>query len=920
MANEVVTRISADASGFEAGMERVKRASKGFVADQQASARTFEACQKDMAVSSSVVARALEEAASNGAAASVRQVNAAVKGFQKVAETAGKTRFDLMRLKAANLGIAASAEPLIAKAEAASRAMHHLGAGSAAARRELFVLGHEAMQGTWKNFMGSLMVLGERIDVLPMLCGPAGIALGALGASAYVAYHAIHALSEQQEKLDHAMVLSGNYAALTQGKLLVYSDTLSSRVGVSTNDARQALMSLAQSGRVAAADLLQVAEGVAAYAKVSGHSTEDVVRQFEQSYGHAAQAARNWADTHHDLSQAQIEQIRTVEQSGDKAGAWAQFVQAASQRAREAVVSDNKAMTDSYETLGQRWERFWRGVTGKVDELAKLQDAIASQRGMLYDADANPFGTNTEAIEREIAALERRKHALLDQASKADSHKKSVDTLASMMAHHDEVMKSVRSWKEKLDDANASARAAKDAILGVARAAGKSHQELRELGARLDADLKKTIAHNESLYHAPKAQVRASHTDDAARRYLDRLREQAAALRAQMSTTDKLSDAQKELARFNEKMAALKTHAANREEQSLGHAQSAIRLQLERNIGMEKELKLREATAKIAVQALHARESLREYGEEQAGRYARALIGRDADPLRRDEQADLNEITRKHQRELDELRMSASSEVLNSDGYRRAVADVQASLVESIANHDRYYAELRGRQTDWLEGASRGMAEFFKDTQAHAETARHAVVNVMSRMEDAVTKFVTTGKLGVREFVASALADLSKLALHQAMGGIIASLIDRSPTTEVIAQLLKLLPHRAQGGSISGPGTGTSDSIPAMLSDGEYVVNAASARQHHALLEAINSNHLAHFSSGGLAGGSSAVAARSEGAQVHLAVHHHGGSSLSDHDLRALQEWVGVFFDQKLARKMGGQGGVGYLMSQGLLA
>jgi TP901 family phage tail tape measure protein len=35
--------------------------------------------------------------------------------------------------------------------------------------------------------------------------------------------------------------------------------------------------------------------------------------------------------------------------------------------------------------------------------------------------------------------------------------------------------------------------------------------------------------------------------------------------------------------------------------------------------------------------------------------------------------------------------------------------------------------------------------------------------------------------------------------------------------------------HKAQGGVIRGPGTNTSDSIPAMLSDGEFVVNAKSA-------------------------------------------------------------------------------------------
>ena len=45
---------------------------------------------------------------------------------------------------------------------------------------------------------------------------------------------------------------------------------------------------------------------------------------------------------------------------------------------------------------------------------------------------------------------------------------------------------------------------------------------------------------------------------------------------------------------------------------------------------------------------------------------------------------------------------------------------------------------------------------------------------------------------------------------------------------------------KASGGYISGAGTSTSDSIPARLSDGEYVINAASTRQNRALLDKIN--------------------------------------------------------------------------------
>ena len=44
----------------------------------------------------------------------------------------------------------------------------------------------------------------------------------------------------------------------------------------------------------------------------------------------------------------------------------------------------------------------------------------------------------------------------------------------------------------------------------------------------------------------------------------------------------------------------------------------------------------------------------------------------------------------------------------------------------------------------------------------------------------------------------------------------------------------------ADGGPVTGPGTGRSDSIPAMLSNGEFVVNAGATKKYRPLLDAIN--------------------------------------------------------------------------------
>lgn len=55
----------------------------------------------------------------------------------------------------------------------------------------------------------------------------------------------------------------------------------------------------------------------------------------------------------------------------------------------------------------------------------------------------------------------------------------------------------------------------------------------------------------------------------------------------------------------------------------------------------------------------------------------------------------------------------------------------------------------------------------------------------------------------------------------------------------------------AGGGRVRGAGSKTSDSIPAMLSDGEFVVNAAAVDRHGPLIEAINDNRLPRFAGGG---------------------------------------------------------------------
>lgn len=65
------------------------------------------------------------------------------------------------------------------------------------------------------------------------------------------------------------------------------------------------------------------------------------------------------------------------------------------------------------------------------------------------------------------------------------------------------------------------------------------------------------------------------------------------------------------------------------------------------------------------------------------------------------------------------------------------------------------------------------------------------------------------------------------------------------------------LTHRAGGGAIYGPGSGTSDSIPAWLSDGEYVVRAAAVNKYgQGFLDAVNAGM---YAGGGIVTGNASV-------------------------------------------------------------
>ena len=114
------------------------------------------------------------------------------------------------------------------------------------------------------------------------------------------------------------------------------------------------------------------------------------------------------------------------------------------------------------------------------------------------------------------------------------------------------------------------------------------------------------------------------------------------------------------------------------------------------------------------------------------------------------------------------------------------------------------------------------------------------------------------GAIAAAAAVASGVATVKKIGAVQIptapsnSGGNATQTTPASPGERPLVNVSASPVGRAQGGFVRGPGGAFSDSIPAMLSDGEFVVNSRSAKIFQPLLTSINeSGNLPGFAMGG---------------------------------------------------------------------
>lgn len=210
------------------------------------------------------------------------------------------------------------------------------------------------------------------------------------------------------------------------------------------------------------------------------------------------------------------------------------------------------------------------------------------------------------------------------------------------------------------------------------------------------------------------------------------------------------------------------------------------------------------------------------------------------------------------------LKKAFDSGAINAQEYTKRIADLSKARKEidkAEVKSSEEKVQLIGNalgQLSNIVGQDTVAGKAFAIAKATIDTYQSAVAAYKSLAGIPVIG-PALGAIAAAAAVASGIATVKKIVAVQVpnapqTGGAPVSQGTPSGPAERVAIPVNATPQgKAQGGLVRGPGGGFSDSIPAMLSDGEFVINSRSSRLFQPLLQSINeAGNLPGFAAGGM--------------------------------------------------------------------
>ncbi|EGN1629420.1 phage tail tape measure protein [Salmonella enterica] len=706
--------------------------------------------------------------------------NRFIQSLKRQVATQQLSRAELLRVKAAELGVSSAADVYIRKLDTATKSTHALGLKSAQARREIGVLIGELARGNFGALRSSGITLANRAGWIEQLMSPKGMMIGGvvggIAAAVYGLGKAYYEGEKESEEFNKQLILTGSYAGKTAGQLNEMAKSLAGN-GVTQHDAAGVLAQVVGSGSFRGGQVETVARAAVAMQNATGEAVDKTIANFQKLYDSPTRASEELNKQLHYLTSSQYEYISSLEQRGFKEAAGQAAADAygkAEQRRSQQIIDNLGIIERAIRSATSRWKEFWDAALNigrpKTEQyqLEQVNQAInqiyedrkKSGKSDLFDAGLQKLLSQKKGLEFVIKSQE----GYAESQAKA---KKADDNVTASLIYQNRILSENLSWQKK------RSAALTELWANVAKAPGKWSQAQRETAvAQINTDNKPPVTHKSPAYH----------NDEASRLLLQYSQQQAQVegqiAAAKLSTTEKMTEAHKQLLAFQQRITDLSGKKLTAEEKSVLAHKDEIEQALRGLDIKQQELQHQNAINELKKKTVQLTSQLTEEESKVRQQHTMALATMGMGDQQRGRYEERLKIQQQYQDKLEQLKRDSKAKgTYGSDEYRQAEQALKDSLDRRLAEWADYSAKVDAAQGDWMQGASRALDNFLTQGSNVAGMTENVFTNAFNGMADGIANFALTGKMDFRSFTVSILADLAKMEARIAASKLLGSVL-----------------------------------------------------------------------------------------------------------------------------------------------
>jgi lambda family phage tail tape measure protein len=595
--------------------------------------------------------------------------------------------------------------------------------------------------------------------------------------------------SDETTAFSTALAMTGNTAGTTTAQLSDLAQQIS-LTGGTVGKAAGVLAQLAASTRIPKEAFESIAVAAIAFEKATGQAAEETVKNFEKIAKDPAGEILKLNESMNFLTASTYEQIKALQEQGKVQEAAA----VANTAYEEALGRTASAVQKNLGTLESGWNAVKSAAKAAWDAALNIgrEDTLAQQINNLdeqLNAIANARRLNSSDGVGNLAPSDSfREDALQAEKTQKLILKEEQDRRAASKGFQQEQQATALRDQVELDklrretESNADKRARElgqyrelvERRVTASRAAGD-----KSLLISAEQQAKDIAAINEKYKDAKVAAPKAVR-EDAGKKLLGTLREQAAALQMQSDSIDEqtgkyktLGVQAKALAEFEQRIANIKeTTVQTADQKSILASQDLLRAQLKRNVALEEEIAARKTSYEEAAKLAAFQENQSSKLSQAQDGLNSALTGLGMGEKGRERLKEDLSIRKEYQSEVDKLNKQFNTGQISEDLYQQETDILEENLASRLVMQQDYYNQLDEAQGNFFLGASEGWMNWAEEATNYSAQASEFVRGTLDTLSSGLADSFMSILDGTKT-VGEAFADLGALMVKSIVGALV---------------------------------------------------------------------------------------------------------------------------------------------------